>query len=160
MSKTAIHLGKLTRETWVSPAWDKRDKDPAKNYGIGGCQMFWAVKGKDGAITLSISTGWYLPQNRTDTSGSMIGIIKAETMPIDLGIHSRKPLDWMSDDDDMYIMHDCPYTSDDKGKGADCYYDGSGLQAQKYFELLIEKGSDELFKALEERYHSTWKGDE
>ena len=38
--------------------------------------------------------------------------------------------------------------------GWDCYCDGSCLAAKEYLQILFEKGSDEVFKKLEEDYET------
>jgi hypothetical protein len=43
----------------------------------------------------------------------------------------------------------CPYLD-----GAPCYYDGSGLQAERVLEILIEKGGEAVWQYMEECYHS------
>ena len=37
-----------------------------------------------------------------------------------------------------------------------CYYDGSGLNADKLRDIMLEKGSDAVWKELEDYYHETF----
>jgi len=45
----------------------------------------------------------------------------------------------------------CPYLD-----GAPCYYDGSGLNAERVLQILIEQGGEAVWKYLEDYYHSTF----
>jgi hypothetical protein len=37
--------------------------------------------------------------------------------------------------------------------GVPCYSDGSAMEAERWMDILIEKGSDEIWKMLEKNYH-------
>lgn len=41
--------------------------------------------------------------------------------------------------------------------GVPCYCDGSALQAEDYYEILVNQGEDALWKALENYYHQTFE---
>lgn len=43
-------------------------------------------------------------------------------------------------------------------KGGKCYYDGSGLNADRVFEILRREGSDGVWRELEEYYTETFGG--
>src|SRR5690554_1678397 len=43
------------------PAWDKRDPNPAKNYGVHGVELRMVLKGEKGAVQFVLYTGWQLP---------------------------------------------------------------------------------------------------
>ena len=64
-------------------------------------------------------------------------------MPADVGYHSPKPIY-----EGQEIMSDCCECLG----GKPCYYGGSGLYAEKIYKVLVEKGSDEVWKKLEEYY--------
>jgi len=51
----------LTREIKFSPAYDKRDPDPSKNYGIHGVTITFLLKGEKGAVQFVLYTNWHLP---------------------------------------------------------------------------------------------------
>jgi hypothetical protein len=91
----------LERITEFAPAFDKRDPDPKKNYGIHGVDLRMVLKGEEGAVQFVLFTGWMLP-------------------------HVAKELI--------------------------CYYDGSGLNAERIFGVMLREGSDGVWKALEEYY--------
>jgi hypothetical protein len=46
----------------------------------------------------------------------------------------------------------CEYLDD-----APCFYDGSGLNAERIYKVLLEKGSDGVWQELEEYYEHTFK---
>lgn len=45
----------------IEKAFDRRNPDPSKNYGIHGAEIRFALKGKDGAITWVLFTSRQLP---------------------------------------------------------------------------------------------------
>ena len=55
-------MNELRRVFASAPAFDRRSADPAKNFGIGGVTLRWAVVGPLGAVSWSVLTRWYLPQ--------------------------------------------------------------------------------------------------
>jgi len=127
----------LKRKIEFSPAWDKRSNDPSKDYGIHCVEIRFLVIGEKGAIQFLLYTGWMLP--------GMTENIKP--MAADLGYHSFKP---------MYkgqevMQQDCPVLN-----GSPCYYDGSGLQADKPWKILREHGGERLWEFLEKEYHQTF----
>jgi hypothetical protein len=137
-----------------TPAYDRRDADPKKNYGIHGVDLRMVLKGEEGAVQFALSTGWYLPETVGSEPGDWgihsqyskalhshaIGLL--HPMPTDLGYHSRTP---------RYEGHlqsdECPYLD-----GAPCYYDGSTLNAWHPFEALIRGGHEGLWAYLENYY--------
>ena len=50
---------KLERLIGFRPAYDKRDPDPSKSYGVGSVTIRFAVRGKHGGVSFGILTGWY-----------------------------------------------------------------------------------------------------
>ena len=148
-------MEKLIREVLVLPAFDKRDTNPSKNYGIHGCNLCFYVKGEKGAVQFIIYTNWHLPHvqkeliskchgSRTEFSGHHF--CHLEPIPADIGYHSPKPMY----DSQEPISTECDLI----GKGKPCYYDGSSLNAEGYFQIMVEGGSEALWKALEEYYHN------
>lgn len=149
----------MKRKLEFIPAFDKRSKDPNKDFGIHGVEMRWYILGPEGAIQFVLYTNWQLPHIFKEWIGTefsfqsnrMFNATEAsalfQPLPVDVGYHSPKK---------MYrgqrlMTKDCPIL---KGK---CYYDGSALAADKYFNILIEKGGEALWEALEEYYKKTFK---
>ena len=130
------------------PAFDKRHSDPSKNYGIGAMNCFMILKDKDKAVHFLFSTGIYLPE----TVGEYIANGKAKyekmahgyyyfnkPMAFDVGYHDTKP-----HYKEQKISQDkCTWT------GKPCYSDGSALRSDKFLDILVRKGSDEVWKMLE-----------
>lgn len=124
----------------ISPAFDKRHKDPSKDYGIHACDLRMVLKGELGAMQFVLYTGWYLPHVVEELSRKG-GLLKP--LPADVGYHSPKPMY----DGQEAIQDECPYLD-----GKPCYYDGSGLYADTAFKVLLKGGSDALWKFLEKEY--------
>ena len=135
----------LKREIKFYPAFDKRDKDPKKNYGIHGVNLTFYVKGPLGVVQFVIFTNWQVPQVQKEFKNKEAFL--SQPIPADLGYHSYKP---MYEGQDV-MEHDCPILG-----GKPCYYDGSGLNAQPMFDLLCEQGDEALWEALEKYYHQTF----
>lgn len=131
----------ILREFHVRAAYDKRDADPRKNYGVHGVEIEFVVKRSGAAVNCFWMTDWQcqstldwwkaagLDQHTTRFDG--LG---------DLGWHSPIKLDkW-----DTKISSPCPHT------GGDCYYSGTGLGAQELFRKWVE-APDIIWPELEQR---------
>lgn len=116
-----------------SPAWDKTDKDPMKNFGIHGVELRMVLKGTLGATQFVLYTGWMIP-----------GLNDHEPMAADIGYHAPT-----QQFEGQISTDDCPYLD-----GKPCFYDGSGLRAMRVFDVLRKEGSDGVWKLLEEEYVS------
>lgn len=156
----------------IAPAFDLRNKDPKKNYGIHGCDLRMVLKGELGAVQFVLFTGWHLPNVTKERLGDIQEKVISLTinreknyseefpyggiashvksfftpLPADLGYHSPKP---------MYkgqsFRKNCPYIKNKK-----CYYDGSGLNAHRIYEILLKKGSNGVWKELKKYYKQTF----
>lgn len=101
-------------------------------------------------------------------------------MPADIGYHSPKPMyedqEPMGSKKAVYTPREptednpmtqniefvdtgtftpCPYLD-----GRPCYYDGSTLNAERYYEILLREGSEGLWKALDAYYRETFESEE
>lgn len=135
----------MEKITQFAPAFDKRNPEPSKNYGIHGVDMRMVLKGEFGAVQFVLYTNWQLPHVQEEFRAKMQPdkYCLFEPLPADLGYHSHKP---------MYegqepLQKECEYLN-----GKPCYYDGSGLNAQRIYTTLLEKGSDGVWKELEDYY--------
>lgn len=128
-----------------SPAFDKRNSDPSKNYGIHGVDMRMILKGDTGAVQFVVYTGWHLPHVQKEMRAKMHPDKYSlfEPMPADIGYHSLHP---MYQDQDI-LSKECEYLN-----GKPCYYDGSGIMANEVYVILLEKGSDGVWEYLEKYY--------
>jgi len=132
------------------------------DYGVGGVEIGFYLKGEEGAVQFKLLTGWLLPftvgvkTDQVDWKNSdqylrgiaqMYGRLPYYPSPTDLGYHSRTP---------RYEDHarlDCHLL--DQGF---CYYDGSSLNAYEPFDVLLHKGSDGVFEFLEQYYKELFSG--
>jgi len=126
------------REVKFLPAFDRRHKDPKKNYGIHGVELCFYLTGDKGVVQFILYTNWNLPHIDTQDWPEII----KKPMPADLGCHSPKPMY-----EDQFSTDDCRLLP-----GKTCYYDGSTLSADKAYKVLISGGSEGLWKFLEDYY--------
>jgi len=129
-----------------SAAFDKRDPDPKKNYGIHGVELRMILKGELGAISFLLMTNWQLPHVQEKLNKDVKSIL-CKPLPADISYHS--PVAKYADQE---VSHDeCPYLD-----GRPCYCDGSGLNAQYYYNALVAGGSDAFWQAMEAHYLQTF----
>jgi hypothetical protein len=129
----------LRREVSMTPAFDKRSADPSKNYGVHGVDLRMYVIGARGAVQFVLYTNWMLPNVDATPRARWLD----KPMPADLGYHSPIPTyegqeDWGRDD--CHLL------------GCRCYYDGSGLNAERIYDVLLREGSDGVWRELESFY--------
>jgi hypothetical protein len=127
----------------ISPAWNKRDPNPNKDYGIHCCDLFFYLSGDEGFINLQIFTGWYLLQDRHALKelGDMY------PTGSDLSYHSKVPLY----EGQELSRKDCRLT------GGDCYCDGSTLLAEDLTKDMVIGGSNVVWKRMLEFYNEKFK---
>lgn len=147
---------KLHREFKIYPGWDKRSNDPKKDYGIHGCELAFYVHDarKSRWVQFKLSTDW-LPLNvqKERMGKDVIGqhpdvlqvVIGEQPNGIDLGYHSPKKM--YKDQTKM----ECDL------RGGYCYYDGSGLAADDIRNIMLEKGSDGVWEAVEAYWHEVFE---
>jgi len=139
-----------------TPAFDKRSSDPKKNYGIRGVNLGFYLKGEKGTIQFIIYTNWFLPhvmkELKHDTTWKYDDGVWCpfKPLPADVGYHSPVPLY----EGQTINYHDCEWT------GGACYYDGSGLNAKRVFEILCKEGDEGVWKELEREYQLRFEGGE
>lgn len=134
------------REVNFQPAFDKRSPNPRQNYGIHGVDMNMVLVGPKGAIDLHIHTNWYLPHVAKEIAFRRPNpdeiLMAFQPMAAQIGYHSSTP-QYEGQEPRVY---DCQFT------GGDCYTDGSGLQAERFLDLLITKGSEAVWAEIEHYY--------
>ena len=131
------------KEVTFSPAFDKRNDDPKKNYGIGAVQIRFVLKGPKGATQLILGTDWYPAHVQREFAERGQRFTGRDVKPDgwDIGYHSPRPMY-----EDQSPMEKCDVL------GCECYYDGSSLRAMKFVPTFLEGGSDAVWKMLEEVY--------
>lgn len=136
------------RSVEITPAFDQRKQ----GYGIHGCDLIMNLKGKKGIVYLALSTNWHLP-NVTKEMVSSVAMGKNSEIdidirflphPIELGYHSPVPVDGFTEPTRLYCHHLPGITP--------CYCSSGCLAAEEPFKILIEKGSEAVWKFLEEYY--------
>ena len=133
----------MERITRFTPAYDRRDPDPSKNYGIHCAELRMELKGKRGATQFVLYTGWHLPNVTRELGCKNSAYSLLRPIPADLGYHSPKPI---------YDGHEPICESCKLLDGKPCYYDGSGLNAECVFDILVKEGGDGVWQELEEYY--------
>jgi hypothetical protein len=175
----------LERIVQFEPAYDKRNPDPKKNYGISGVTMRMVLKGPAGAVQFLVYTHWNLPHvmreaaERAKRSPDLALELECfwKPLPADLGYHSKTPMfegQEVMGASTMKIKEDVTkeglerFQFDKKPTGTfthceftdgPCYYDGSGLHAQKVFDLLVAKGGEAVWEYLEKCYYDQFGGE-
>lgn len=141
-----------------TPAFDRTNPDPKKNYGIGSVQIRFMLKGKKGVVQFLMGTGWYLPEVQERILRNSPSHVHSyaygeyyscslEPHAWDIGYHSYEPMYKGQDS----ITDHCQYLENKR-----CYYDGSGVDAEKYYNILVSKGEKELWGALGKYYMDTF----
>ena len=125
-------------------AFDKRDPNPTKNYGIHGVEVRFVLKGKLGATQFLIFTNWHLPHVQKELDNRHNDHDHCHPMAVDLGYHSPIP-----QYEGMEPINDCPYLD-----GKPCYYDGSGLAAEDLYQIFLREGDKAVWFRLEKNYLS------
>jgi len=137
--------GGFERLVMFEAAYDKRSKDPKRNYGIKDVHVRFVLKGKEGAVQFLFSTGWYLPHVRRELVEK--GYFSRVAFPVafGLGYHSPTPIHGGE-----ICFEECRIL------GGKCYYDGSGLDAIPLLEKLVAEGDEAVWRELERYYRLTF----
>ena len=129
-------------------AFDKRDPDPRKNYGIHGVILRFVLIGDKGAVHFVLYTNWQTTGVRKEKENDLCGdFCFNKPLPADVGYHSPRPAHKYQD----ISREDCEYI------GKPCYTGGSGLYAEKGFDALTDGGEEGLWEFLTNYYHSTFE---
>jgi len=142
----------MKRTVEFTKAFDKRDPDPSKDYGIHGVDIIFALSKENKAVQFIIFTNWHLPnvQGEIDSMplNSEFPFSRHIPQASDLGYHSPKPM-YEGQEASSY---NCKLT------GGKCFYEGSGSYAQEIFEVLLREGSEGVWRELEEYYNYIFGG--
>ena len=98
------------------------------------------LHGKKGVIHFAIRTGWKKDKQYEKTGLSAYGS--------DVGYHSPKP------------MYEGQKPQENCDIYETCYYDGSSLLAERYFNDLMEAGEDYIWSKLESVYKGRFEDEE
>jgi hypothetical protein len=135
-----------------NPAFDERNENPRKNYGIHGVDLRMILKGEHGAVQFVLYTNWHLPHVQKEIDERIKSNIKvpyildvSRPLPADKGYHSKTQMY----EGQEIVTNSCEYCD-----GQSCYYDGSGSEAEELFEILLREGSEGVWEELERYYNS------
>lgn len=140
---------------WRTKGMKPYDGTDHTNYGIGGVNIKFVLKGSKGAIQFLIGTDWFPPHvqeqmfNRESFRSHYFSV---QPDGWDVGYHSPVPMH----DGQEVMAQDCEYL-DHKP----CYYDGSSLRADTWVKgILLKEGSGGVWKAMEKEYAVRFEGGE
>ena len=137
-------MSRFERITEFEPAFDKRDPDPNKNYGIHGVEIRFVLVGREGAVHFVLYTDWFLPAVQEELGH---GDKPVRPHGVDVGYHSPRPMFSGQDARDS-----CSYLG-----GKPCYYDGSSLRADDWVkDVLLPHGSEGVWNALVDEYEAVF----
>lgn len=191
----------MERLKQLTKAYDKRHKNPAKNYGIHGIDLIMALKGELGATQFVLYTNRQLPevqaelvkdgaynkilreellkysgdfnsketvvqeiidfQRILDVSIKQLEKYRFQPLPADLGYHSPVPQYEGQLPIGIRIKYNDDYSEElgTEGEariceylGKPCYYDGSGLNAERIYHIMLQEGEKGVWRELEEYY--------
>lgn len=136
-------------------AYDLTRPDPKENYGIHNMTLIFALCGAKGAVSMTISTGWYLPAQQLSHVEMMTKGYPWDPAELarpnitDIGTHSKAPLY-----EDQYQRDHCEYC------GGPAYCDGTSLWGNEAWrDGFLHGGTEWLWPRLEEYYlHQFYDG--
>lgn len=115
------------------------DRNDGGNHGIACVHLLFLVRNELGAIQFTLLTGWYPDWRKGHPP-----------LPSDLGYHSPLP----KYEGQEPASGKCPWLNDKP-----CYYDGSTLNAEEPFNILITEGESALWKFLEKYHKDTFSAE-
>jgi hypothetical protein len=134
----------LERIVQVGPAWDRRDPDPSKDYGIGAMSLRFILKGPRGAVQFIFYTAQYTRPVAERMWNGNRSYNPFKGMGADIGYHAYTP---------QYEGHTAMGGKCDI-LGCECYYDGSSLRANEFADEFIEGGDKVVWPMLEKEYEA------
>ncbi len=121
-------------------AFDRRNDDPRKDYGVHGVDIIFRLS-KDGqAVEWRLFTGWQLPHVAAKGEGY------DKPMPSTCRYHSKTP----RHNDQEQSANECEVT------GGVCYSDGTFV-TDDLFDALREGGDEAVWALLEKKFEA-WLG--
>ena len=128
----------MEKSTVFTPAFDKRSKEAIGDYGVHGVDLKMVLKGKLGMVYFTLYTNWHLPH---------IDVV-IKPLPAYSGYHSLKP----QYNDQTISCDKCGHLNDKP-----CYHGQSTTYADEIYVILLEKGSEGVWKELEKYYIKLFK---
>ncbi len=119
-----------------------------REYGVHAMEVRWLLRGPNGAAQFLVYTGWtpghLSPGMGLQPEGCPPMPARQYPTGADLGYHALVP---QYEGHEDYGRLDC-----DVLPGGACYYDGSGLAADRLAKEFVTRGEPAVWAALEERY--------
>lgn len=134
----------LTRTVQFIPGYDQRHTDPHKNYGVHGMDIRFLLQGPKGVVQLVLFTGW-LPRAAAEEYARTFPNPPDpyQAYPADLGYHAYVP----QYPDQSPMREPCWALGT-----AQCYYDGSTLNARHVYWILVNEEEEAMWAALKDHY--------
>lgn len=124
----------------------RRSKNDGSDYGIASMQIRFLLSGEHGTTQFLMFTGWY--PEKTPTGRGWNEWHHTAPMAADLGAHWDTPWsDSMTDPENACAHMEC-----DLRPSGSCWYDGSGLRAERVMEEFFLHGEEGVWALLEEEY--------
>ena len=122
--------------------FDKRHKDPSKNYGIHGMDLVFILEKDKNAVQFVAYLPVYLPHVCDEMWNRNIGrdFNPFRGMGADVGYHASKP----QYENQGIMDENCCWLN------GPCYYDGSGLRAEEWYSIFLLSGPDKIWEMLKE----------
>lgn len=135
--------------TKVRLPFDKRHKNPSKNYGIHALDIWFILKGPKGAVQYAVTMPVFLPHVRKELERKPDAYeFLNEIRGFDVGYHAKEP-----QFDSQRPMGSCDVYPELKDG---CFYDGSSLVSDKWTETIFsttgKNPEDVLWSLLEDEY--------
>jgi hypothetical protein len=124
----------------------RRSKDDGSNYGIASMIIRFLLSGEHGTTQFAMFSGWYPEKVPSGRGWNEWHSTSPNAM--DLGAHWDAPWsEYMTERDGGYAHRDC-----DLRPSGSCWYDGSGLRAERVMEQFFLQGEDAVWALLEQEY--------
>ena len=144
---------RFERKIAFVPAFDKRDLDPRKNYGVHGAEIRFTLRDTEtkDVLCFVLYTNWMTRDVQVETDARYPGgsfpymFHKPQPAGCDLHLAKKPNVDYAS-----YREH-CELT------GGECWCDGTAI-TDDLFYTLVEQG-EEAFWAFMEKRMDEWRAD-
>jgi hypothetical protein len=131
----------LEHKVFFSPAFDKRDPNPSKNYGIGSVRIHFFVKGEKGGIEWTVSTGMFLKKTHAEWLINFPKSEEGDGIGHEIAYHAKKKQhEGQEKHNGDCTLTDLPY----------CYNDAGFCAGGELYEKFVEQGEEIVWKTLEE----------
>lgn len=162
-------MSDFRKEIKFEPGYNYLHETGPKRRGQHGMTIRFLLHGSKGSTVFALGTSWTPPGQvdadktrengyhseaihcdrweLTEIGGLMAPVRFGYTRPpsgYDLGYHWRTPL---YEGQEEYVRDNCEFLDGDQ-----CYYDGSGLQANEVLADFIVEGDEAVWRWLHERY--------